>query len=262
MLIQITNRCHEGCAHCMQDSSPDGQHMDENTFARAVEFGLFLKNKVFVISGGEPTEHPEFLKFCKGLDKILSKAGGVFTVCSNGTWFPEKKEMIEKLSRLKTFSGMQVYTNSKWYKDYDFIMSHKAEIESIPNVSVSTERIYMQDLGRARNSPEAQAEVIVNPYNMSCLNGHLMFKQLNPRDRMNNTVQMNMMCKPTVDYKGDVHLSESCLCPAFGNVKDSYYIDLFMDLQDAKPCMGCRLAKRFLSSDNPKYSQVKQILQI
>ena len=32
MLIQITNKCHEGCAHCMQCSHPQGKHMDMATF--------------------------------------------------------------------------------------------------------------------------------------------------------------------------------------------------------------------------------------
>ena len=32
MLIQITNRCHMGCKHCMQDASPKGKHMTDETF--------------------------------------------------------------------------------------------------------------------------------------------------------------------------------------------------------------------------------------
>lgn len=29
MLIQITNRCHIGCPHCMQESTAKGKHMSE-----------------------------------------------------------------------------------------------------------------------------------------------------------------------------------------------------------------------------------------
>lgn len=39
MLIQISNRCDEGCAHCLQDSREDGGLMSLETFKSAVRFG-------------------------------------------------------------------------------------------------------------------------------------------------------------------------------------------------------------------------------
>lgn len=38
MLIQITNRCHMGCKHCMQDASPKGKHMTDETFGQVMDF--------------------------------------------------------------------------------------------------------------------------------------------------------------------------------------------------------------------------------
>ena len=38
MLIQITNRCHMGCPHCMQESGPKGRHMTEETFEEVLRF--------------------------------------------------------------------------------------------------------------------------------------------------------------------------------------------------------------------------------
>ena len=145
MLIQITNRCQEGCRHCLQNALPDGPLMTEATFRKALEFGRFLRCPLYIISGGEPTEHPQFFEFCKMFDRLLGKEA-VFTVTSNGMWYPEQKDMVEKLSRLKSFVGMQVYSHPKWYKDYDFIMAHKAEIESIDKVKISNETIYMHCL--------------------------------------------------------------------------------------------------------------------
>ena len=63
MLNQITNMCHEGCRHCLQFSTPQGQHMTFETFKDAIKFGIFLDIKTFVISGGEPTEHPHLLEY-------------------------------------------------------------------------------------------------------------------------------------------------------------------------------------------------------
>lgn len=110
MLIQITNRCQEGCRHCLQNALSDGPHMTEATFRRVIEFGRFLKNPLYVISGGEPTEHPQFFEFCKMLDRLIGKEAH-FSITSNGMWYPEQKEMMEKLSRLKSYAGMQVYSN-------------------------------------------------------------------------------------------------------------------------------------------------------
>ena len=90
MLIQITNRCQEGCRHCLQNSLPDGPHMTVVMFKRTLAFGKFLRCMTYVISGGEPTEHPQFYDFCKMLNNFISKNGNkaAFTVVSNGMWYP------------------------------------------------------------------------------------------------------------------------------------------------------------------------------
>lgn len=265
MLIQITNKCHENCPHCMECSSPDGQHMDFSTFKQAIEFGLFLKNAVYGISGGEPTEHPQFLEFCQYLDKIITlhKALARFSVMSNGSWFADadKVEIVKQLSKLPNYVGMQVYTNPKWYRHADFILQHKDEISAIPGVIVTTSDIMsMQDLGRAKDCPEAMAEVKASPYHMGCLNGHVMFRQLSDSAKMYGLIQTGTMCKPMVDFKGDVHLSESWLCPSFGNVNTDYMLTIYNNLKKSQPCYKCYLGKKFLASNEPKVILAKTIL--
>lgn len=262
MLIQITNRCQEGCPHCLQDAQPDGPHMDLATFKAAYRFGLFLGQQIFVISGGEPTEHPQFLEFCEELDAQLRVFGGAFTVTSNGMWFPDRTEEMIQLSKLPTFAGMQVYTNKKWYKDYEFIHSNAAEINKIPKVSVSEETLYMQDLGRARNNPECQKEVAESPYFMSCLNGHLLSAQISYPLHMGKYSGIGAMCKPLVDYKGDVHLSESCKCPSFGNVVKDAHMDIFHAMRESKPCLGCAGGRKFAQSTRPDIVQARALLGI
>lgn len=87
MLIQITNKCHEGCAHCMQCSHPQGKHMDMATFKNALKFARFLGVSSYIITGGEPTEHPQFYEFCETLNRFIKggKTVGGFTITSNGT---------------------------------------------------------------------------------------------------------------------------------------------------------------------------------
>lgn len=263
MLIQITNKCHEGCAHCMDCSSPNGEHMDFSTFKQAIKFGAFLGCSIFVISGGEPTEHPQFLELCQYLDKYIgkNKLQALISVTSNGTWFPDKINMVMQLSKLHSYVGMQVYTNPKWYKSADFILKHKEELNALPKITVDTTDIRnMQDLGRAKSCPEAQAEIAKNKYHMSCLNSHLLFRQINTVQKLKKLVRPGLMCKPLVDFKGDVHLSESWLCPSFGNVNTDYMMTIFNNMRNAKPCCKCSLGMKFLESQNPNIIAARDLL--
>lgn len=263
MLIQITNRCSEGCPHCMQNSLPDGPHMSLSVFRAAVAFGRFLKCNVYVISGGEPTEHPQFLDFCQILNDSIGKNGkAAISVTSNGMWYPEKKDMIEKLAKLKNFIGMQVYTNRQWYRNYDRIIRYREEIDKMAKVTVDTAPLFMQDLGRARFNEEAQKASEQNPHFMSCLNGHLLIKQASPLRRLDGMMIPNALCKPLIDFRGNVHLSESCLCPSFGNVAEDLHMEIFRNMQEAKPCLRCAGGKRFKESQRLDILKAKEILEI
>lgn len=267
MLIQITNKCFEDCAHCMQCSNPDGKHMSLQTFKAALRFADFLKSQTLIISGGEPTEHPEFEEICNIANRFcLSKntSPQVFSVCSNGMWFKDsdKQEMVYRLSRLKAYAGMQVYTNAKWYKNSAYILKNEKEINAIPKVVVDTTDIQsMQDLGRAKTNVLAQMEIDRNSYNMSCLNGHLVFKQLNPNRRLMDIPIGRMFCKPLVDFNGDVHLSESWLCPSFGNVNTDSMFEIFKSLQESTPCGKCKLFGKFMSRAESDF-QLKKAKEI
>ncbi len=238
--------------------------MDMPTFKNALRFARFLGVSSYIITGGEPTEHPQFYEFCQALNRFIkgSKVVGGFSIISNGTWFPERKAEIEELAKLDHYFGMQVYTNTKWYKDAPFILEHKDEINAIPKIIINTHEIQsMQDLGRARTNEQAQIEIANNRHYMSCLNGHLIFKQTSPtRKLVGMDRQPGMMCKPFVDYKGNVHLSESHLCPSFGNVNNNYWLEIFNNLREAKPCCKCALGKKFLESQDIKIQVARNLL--
>lgn len=52
MLIQITNRCHMGSSHCMQDATPKGRHMTDETFDQVMDFCIEAKPMVAHVSDG------------------------------------------------------------------------------------------------------------------------------------------------------------------------------------------------------------------
>lgn len=259
MLIQVTNKCHEGCAHCLQDSLPNGYEMSDETFKNALKFGHFLGLSDYMISGGEPTEHSD-LKHLLKLFEILfynfSFTSAHFFICSNGTWVsdPNKLVMMFDITKLKHYAGCQIYSNKKWYKDYDEVKESKDFYNKMDKVMFDEEPIFMQDLGRARNNPQAQEEVKKNLYHCSCLNASLTAHQLKfPRDvgkYMN--IYHSLACHPLVDWRGNVHMSESWLCPSVGNVNKDNFMDIWHSMQSFKPCMKCALAKKMLTEESPK----------
>lgn len=267
MLIQITNRCHEGCAHCLQDSNPNGGHMTAETFKKALEFSDFLGIEGFCISGGEPTEHPDLEQLLLTFEEEYSNKNIIqkyYEIASNGTWITDKDKcnMMRKITNFKHYIGCQIYSNKVWYKDYELVKSHQKDYRMYPKMMFNEEKIFMQDLGRAHNNKFAQEEVKKNPYHMQCFNASLICHQIpNPAligQYMN--VSHKMMCKPLVAWDGSVHLSECCLCPSVGNINTDSFEKIWSNMQKFVPCMKCHGAKKAVASDNPRIQQAVKLL--
>lgn len=286
MLIMITNRCYENCPHCMENSNPEGQMMDERTFHKAVMFAKYIGSRVVMISGGEPTLHPDFFKFCKALNDEYKMP---FAVVSNGTWaLPhfgsldwegtsenlilqyhlDNEKVVRQIRRMcsdfKNFISMQVYTNKLFYKDYDKIHGKESFFDSFGGKVILDESPIrsMQDLGRAKNCEIAQKMCDESRYHMSCLNATLVARQIKiPRLYGNKLEQATLQfCYPMVDFNGDVHLSESWLCPSVGNVTNMFYDDIWSNITQYNPCGRCKGYKKFSESTDPKIVMARQII--
>ena len=271
MLIMISNRCDEGCPHCLQDSREDGGLMSLETFRQAVRFGIETGWHLFLITGGEPTENPLMEQMLNWFEREEVRWRGRtsvplrFAIATNGTWIEElkKRRMMWRVTRMKSHLFTQVYTNKQWYQDYDYIQDMKTELEQMPHVHVNEEHIWMQDLGRARDNAEAQTEVEKNPYRCSCLNAALAAHQVwSPSDYGYQLEGHMQMCSPMVDIDGNVHMSESRLCPSVGNVNTDTTADIWQRMRQFKPCMRCKNSKRLFVDDDPKIAVAREILGI
>ena len=249
------------CAHCMEDAKPNGQMMSFATFKRAVEFGDSLGARCYIISGGEPTENEEMYDMLSWFDKTM-RGKAFFAITSNGMWLKDKKqlEMVKRTINLGSYHSMQVYTNRQWYHEYDYVIGHREEYESYRGVKVCTDPIYMEDLGRARTSEEAQREVEKNPYSMSCLNSTLAARQLRRGYFAKLLEERGQLCKPSIDVSGGVHMSESSLCPSVGNVDCNTQLQIWEHMKRFVPCLGCKNAKKFIESKDPKKIMAKKII--
>lgn len=268
MLIQITNRCRMGCPHCMDASTPDGGLMDEATFGNALKLAHDCCPSV-LLSGGEPTEHPLFVDFCKR----LSRANTPFAIASNGMWLGDEagEYRFEKIAKLKGFLGAQIYSNPKWYRLHEETVAkynRNAKRWQDLKVFLDTSEIRnMLDIGRAVSCDAAKKEADESRYHCSCLVAHLTAVQLG---HLEKEVQMGRLmyllvgqghfCTPMVDWRGEFHASESWLCQSFGNVnRDDRYV-LFDNLMKGRPCGKCVGCKRYLTEQEPKMVAARRLL--
>lgn len=264
MLFQITNKCLMGCPHCMDDSNPNGGMMDFSTFRKALAFAKDNGVAHVLISGGEPTEHPMLVDFCEEIDKTHIR----FSIASNGMWLGDsiKEHGIERLSTLRAFAGGQVYSNPKWYRLHDEISRRfedaKAKWTSLGWYLDTTDIRSMSDIGRAKTNEQAIAETYASSYHNMCLTACVTAAQVNSlSDFFHLMLMQHRFCSPMVDYKGDIHMSESCLCPTIEcNVNTHTYEQIWEAMKLFRPCGGCTPCKRFFSENTPKMEMARQLL--
>lgn len=263
MLLQITNRCRMACPHCLDDANPYAPLMTEDTCRKAVDFAKSSGDTLLIVSGGEPTEHPKFFDLCR----VVSQAGLHFTVCSNGMWMgdPRKEWAMEKVCNLYGFCGGQIYSNPKWYRLHKQTVekwnSKGAKWEAKHLVFDTTDIRGMQDIGRAKTCPEAIKEAEASPFHNSCLTSCVTLAQSpTAQDFFRLMFMQQRFCTPLIDYKGDVHMSESCQCPSCGNVNTDHFDVLWCKMRAFRPCGGCLGCRRFLTEDTPKMVAARKVL--
>ena len=74
--------------------------------------------------------------------------------------------------------------------------------------------------------------------------------------------QANHFCKPCVDPNGNVHMSESMLCPSVGNVNEHLFSDIYKNMCNFKPCGSCKDYEKFKNSTRPDLRAAKELLGI
>ena len=257
MLIQITNKCHMQCPHCMQDSTPQGKHMTEETFLQVLDFCKDASPMIVNISGGEPTEHPDFVSYVKRIMMIP----GVKVICilTNGSWIEDTKKRIAMAKLIKAGKNsikVQVYSNPLYYRNHKWTVLHEAQYRSIGCIPDFNSPIYMQDLGRARTN--CTKEVEQSSFVPSCINSHLLALQARDlRHFMTMAFQAGKFCRPLIDPDGNIHMSESWLCKSVAHVSDGVEV-AFWKMQGSRPCKGCRLYKNFAEL-HPKEMEVLKL---
>lgn len=264
MLFQITNRCLMGCPHCMDDSTSISGHMEWDTFRSALAFARDNGEVHIVISGGEPTENPNLKRFCEE----ICNTDLAFSIVSNGMWMGDKRKErgIEEISRMRNFVGGQIYSNPKWYRLHNetcrLFEDSRGKWTNLRWVLDTHDIRSMSDIGRAKYNTMAIEETKASPYHNMCLTSCVTAAQVNSLpDFFHLMLMQHRFCTPLVDFRGDVHMSESWLCPSIGcNVKTHTSEQIWAAMKAFRPCGGCTPCKRFLSEHTPKIIAARGLL--
>ena len=176
-----------------------------------------------------------------------------------------KEWAMEKVCKLNGFCGGQIYSNQKWYRLHKQTVekwkSKGAKWEAKHLVFDTTDIRGMKDIGRAKTCHEAIKEAEASPFHNSCLTSCVTLAQSQTsQDFFRLMFMQQRFCTPLIDYKGDVHMSESCQCPSCGNVNTDNFDVLWGKMRAFRPCGGCLGCKRFLTEDNPKMVAARKVL--
>ena len=240
MLISITEKCRMNCPHCMDDARSDSsKFMSFDTFKKAVEFNDRYDIST-TITGGEPTEHPEFwdfLRYCidaKDSDHLI-------TVVTNGMNLetdPLADTRINDLANIKphVFVKFQVTNVPDLYPIK--IDLHKRVFRN-KNVVVCTDinEIYMYPQGRALNKDydfsNTKAPKCFNIRSSIRATGSIYESVCVLRRRMK-------FCTPQIAYDGSIKVGESTLCPRVSHI-DNDENKIIDDINNFR-CSSCKIA--------------------
>ncbi len=200
MLVRITDCCTMGCTHCMTESHPGGGHMSLDTFRQVLEFSR-LDLPVLLISGGEPTEHPQLVQMLK----MAKFAGYTTALLSNGEFFSKKPKLAKRIKPL--VHAVQVTNDPRFYP---------RRVKLPKSQACETLRI-VAPFGRARKAGLDCTRM--SPY---CFN-------LRSATRYYGTVYAaiaclrgkSKMCSPSVNTDGTVVAGEAPECTSIGTVQST-----------------------------------------
>lgn len=247
MLIKITEKCSMGCSHCMNNAMPTGKHMSFDTFKDVIKFEQKYGTPFCIISGGEPTEHPNFEHFL--LYALNTLPDKIITVTTNGVWLQSHYDFVYDI--LKGWGKekvlFQVTTIPEYYPE---AIDTTLPVFSLPNVVVckELESIYPQGRALENNLPyQSKAS--------KCTNIRLMAHQIGYKGLANMLAMMavkGFFCTPHINIEGFIKLGESDLCPICSDIYKSEK-EIVDDILNFK-CQKCN----FINKDLPV--QVKILL--
>ena len=257
MLIQITNTCHMGCSHCMQESSPEPMHMERGTWLQALSVARLSRANVLLISGGEPTSHPQWMQMLEEACKFPCVA-----LITNGSWLHNDTVVEWMRGMLRKYKNLSVQITSVEgiYPMYDMVVSGYKSA-NLPRTSLETGQLNILALGRASRNEPYRTMAKSSLGTTSCFSSALVAAQIPYLQSIQNMELRGKFCHPLIDWQGKMHWSESWKCPSFADVHDTF-VEIQRKACEWRPCLRCQDSDKLRNNNSTQYKVAKLILGI
>lgn len=246
MLFQLTQKCNEGCPHCFVDASPDKEHMSDDVFERANTFLKSFPNLALLVSGGEPTLHPNFY------DKVmvLKMSQPIVMFLSNGSFLSDYRKTSDVKKLISEGVTVQIRTHPLYYPNYKNIMKYKSTLEKMGCLVFDDAIDSLVKLGRTKTG--------VGRF-PGCTNFALAARQLPDITKVVQSLEARQkLCTPVITVDGGIHAGETQFCYKLGSV-DNTAEEIYEAAKKFSPfqcdrCEGCHVL-------TTKYPEAVRILK-
>jgi hypothetical protein len=189
----------------MVNAGKTGSHMTGKVFKESFKRIKNFNSKILIISGGEPTEHPQFEEY---MDFVLANSDFKYViVTSNGMFLEDPKRRDNYLSKYQ----FQITNDSRYYPIKIKEVKHK--------------NILSWDI--VRNGIEICSRVIKNKIPVEfnkpkCFNIRSFAKKYGNMWHLIMSIEyvLGKFCVPGIRPNGDIVLGECDLCKPVGTIYD------------------------------------------
>lgn len=223
MLIKITNKCHRGCSHCLENSTPKGEHMSAEVFDKALRFARRVERlahqggypPMLILTGGEATDHPDFLAW---LERVM-KEGWLTFVLTHGMWMTDKEKLAAVLRPEWSNLRLQVAYDPRFYPG-----DPPPKVDD-PRVMYVNNPLALLPLGRAKDRASVLSKGVATRKAPSSFNLRSIVRH--QRDFVQGLAihriravngGLSGHCSPAISHTGEVTAGESNECFVIGTV--------------------------------------------
>ena len=231
MMIKITEHCSMGCTHCMNNATPNNKHMDFDTFKQVINFQKQYGGQFCIITGGEPTEHPNFMSFISYACNFM--IGYYITVTTNGLWMQNNPDKVKYLYDTYGKQLMFQVTNDTRY--YPVCIDKNHSIFTLDNVVMCDKVKHIYPQGRAVDNNIEWNSKASKCFNIRAITNQVSIKNLGIIIGM--LAVKGKFCTPHIDIHGNIKLGESDLCPVCSHINKTHD-DIIKDILDFR-CKQC-----------------------
>ncbi len=242
MMIKITEKCSMGCTHCMNRATPNGNHMDFDTFMKAIAFQKEYGGSFCLITGGEPTEHPAFEHFLGYAVSALPKC--FITVATNGLWMTQNERFIKLVHETHGDRVLFQVTSDPRYYPTPVDLNHPVfKYDNVVTCDI-VPQIYPQ--GRALDNNLPWTAKACKCFNVRAIPRQIVVKDLGMIIAM--LAVKGKFCTPHISIDGHIKVGESDLCPNCSHI-DKPANEIVLDILQFKcgQCnhVNCNLSQEF-----------------